>query len=485
MSPSLFEQFARAAAAAAPHHSEDLPARAAQLGEDSARLREIADDPVMPTYARAAALDALAESGKADDAFVRARYQAMAANPDEATGSLVFFLESRNDFAGAVAALDGVIKADRHRGLHLVHLITEKARLQLRLGDANAAYRTIEPVLSSYKEETLLQGAAILLARQQPQAALELAQAALERYPDRSSETSGLIARARWQLGDYPTAARELAASRNGIVEPWNRYLPEGFAETFATMPEESTRRAFAELTAAGIAPHILADVAAALGRKRGLEIALPLLEGLHDPEPQWRNHIRLVGYDLIRDKADAAAALEWVRQQMPKRSHDFALHLYQFRKYDLLLGLFPNGEQGEAASMVRFVSVAALLHLRETTGPRWEAVTAAIAAEPKDDFYGRGARYLAGQIDDAAMLRPMVDGEELATLGWIMGVKASSERRFADADGWFQVALESGQEQVPPHAWTWAIESDWLETDRSLEILERREGEPATTAAR
>jgi hypothetical protein len=55
------------------------------------------------------------------------------------------------------------------------------------------------------------------------------------------------------------------------------------------------------------------------------------------------------------------------------------------------------------------------------------------------------------------------------------MGVKAASELHFADADGWFQVALESGLQTQPPHAWAWVIESDWQKADRSLAILEKK----------
>ncbi|HSS52590.1 MAG TPA: hypothetical protein VLX28_26915, partial [Thermoanaerobaculia bacterium] len=56
-----------------------------------------------------------------------------------------------------------------------------------------------------------------------------------------------------------------------------------------------------------------------------------------------------------------------------------------------------------------------------------------------------------------------------------MMGIKAASERRFADADGWFQVALESGLQQQPPLTWAWVIESDWKKVDRSLAVLEKK----------
>jgi hypothetical protein len=473
-SAGLVEKLASAAAEAAPHRSEELPADVAEMREDTARLREIAVDPAMPSYARIVALDALAKLGKADDAFVRARYEAIAADPDEGPDYLVAFLEERGDLAGAVVAVDAALEKAAHP-LVAAHLRTEKARLLLRMGQVDRAYAAIEPALESFKEETLLQASTIELARNRPQSALELAQAALARYPERSSETSGLIARARWGLNDYSVAAKELAASRNGIVGPWNRYLPEAFAETFAKAPEEQTRQAFSELAAAGIAPHVLANVAVALGKKRDLKIALPLLEGLRDPAPQWQDYIRFAIYDLIKEKEGPDAALAWVRQAVPDRSHNFALTLYQMRRYDLLLGLFQNGEASTSPRIVRMIKAASHLHLRETGGPRWDGLVAEIAQDPGDDSFARGARYLVGQVDAAGALQAFHAEGDLASIGWLQGVKAASERRFAEADTWFQVALESGMQQQPPHAWSWVIENEWRQAERSLELLEKK----------
>lgn len=473
-SPGLFETFARAAAEAAPHLSEELPAQVAEMREDTARLREIAGDPAMPSYARVVALHTLASLGKSDDAFVRARYEAFAADPDEGPDYLVDFLEERGDLAGAEATLDAALQRSRD-ALTSAYLRSEKARLLLKMGKPDRAYEAIQPALASYKEDALLLGAQVELARNRPESALKLAEAALARYPERSSETSGLIARARWRLDDPSAVAKELAASRNGIVGPWNRYLPEAFAETFATAPEDEVRRAFSELAAAGIAPHVLANVAVALGEKRGLDIALPLLEGLRDPQPQWQDYIRFATYDLIKEKAGADAALAWVRKAVPDRSHNFALTLYQMRRYDLLLGLFANGEPSTSPPIVRMIKAAAHLHLREASGPRWDGLVAEITQAPGDDFFARAARFLIGQADDSKLYEIFPKDADPASLGWIKGVKAASEGRFVEADGWFQVALESGLQQQPPHAWSWVIENEWRQAERSLEVLQAK----------
>lgn len=484
-SPWLYEKLARAAAEAAPHQSEELPALVAEMSENVVRLREIAADPAMPAYSQIVALATLAELGETNDAFIRSRYEAIAADPDEWSGPLVSFYEKRNDFASAIAVLDKALRQPNPYGeMGRASLLTEKARLQLRMGEPDRAFATIQPVIAVGKEDTLLQAARIELARHRAQHALELAQLTMARYPENSSETSGLIAAARWQLEDYATAAKELATSRNGIVGPWNRYLPEAFAETFAKAPEDKMRKAFSEMVAAGIAPHVLAAVALKLGESGDLDRVLPLLEGLRDPAPEWQTHIQLATYDLIREKKGEEAALAWIDRQIAVRPSGMALHLYQTRQYELLLGLFPSGAESEKPDLIRMVKAASLLHLGETSGPRWEALRAEVARDPGDGFFPRGARFLLGQADASAILQPATDTGTLASIGWIMGVKAASERRFVDADGWFQVALESAAQQQPPHAWSWQIESDWLQSDRSLEVLQKT-GEIQVSPAR
>jgi tetratricopeptide (TPR) repeat protein len=475
-SPWLFETFARSAAEAAPHRSEELPALVAQLREEVGRLREIAEDPAMPRYAQIVAVDALSRLDQVDDDYVRSRYEQMAVDSAERISPLVAFLEERGDLAAAYAAVAAALDRDRDPGsLGWAYLRSEAARLKRRLGDAEAAWRMVEPALATGKEDALLEGAAVQLALGRPERALELAQTSLWRYPDRSYEASALLARARWRLGDYTIAARELAASRNGIVEPWNRFLPEAFTASFAEAPPADTERAFGELIAAGIAPNVLADVAIAFGKEGELATALRLLDRLPRFAPEWTVKIRLGVYDLVREKSGDDAANAWFRSHHT-RTHDDALTLYQLRSYEQLLALFPNGDEGQSPSIVRVVKAAALLHLGETEGPRREGLAKEVEGDwGRKDFFVRAARFLLDQTDETPLLESVPDVDHLASVGWAMGIKAASERRFVDADGWFQVALESGQQQSPPHAWAWQIESDWMQSHRSLELLEKK----------
>lgn len=472
-SVGLHQGYARSAVAAAPHLVGELAGLVAQLDEEAATLRAIVDDPAMPSYAQVVALAALAELGRADDAFVRSRYEAMAADPDEGISPLLRFLEERGDVSGAHAAVMAAIERGGFRdGLAWAYLRGEAARLKLELGDTEGAWRLLRPAIHSGKEDVLLLAARVQLARSELESAVDLSSASLGRYPDRASEASSLLASARWRQGDHAVAARELAASTNGVVAPWNRHLPEAFAETFAAAPSSETELAFEEMITAGIAPHVLASVAIAFGRRGELETALRLIDRLPPVAPEWTVKVRFDVYDLIREREGEKAAAAWFRAKH-QRSHQDALTLYQLRRYDALLELFPIGDEGGKPNVVRVVQAAALLHLHEREGARWEALVRSIESDRGSEFFSRAGRYLVGRADATELLSSIPDVGHLASIGWAMGVRAASEGRFEEADGWLQVALESGQRQQPPHAWAWQIESDWIVAKRSMARLE------------
>ncbi len=425
---------------------------------DRKRLREIADDRAMPSYARVVALDALSKVGEADDAFVRERYEEMAADPNAGFSPLLAFLEVRGDFSGALAVVEDALKRhDDSPNLQRAYLTTQRAKLLAQMGRLEEAREAIRPALASYREESLLEGASIELALGHGDRALELARAAHERYP-RSGEGAAQAARALWVLGDYEGAAREVAGTE-ALLRPWNRYLPEAF------------EAAFAALQAAALPSYTLAAVAVQWGRGGAVEPAVRLLEGLHDPAPEWDLKVRTDTYELLKTARGSEEARSWLRSAVPAPSGQAAMSLYQEREYELLLDLFPTDR--EASWQVRAIQLASLLHLGETGSDRWKALVETIRGDsPTGGFFVEATRVLAGLDPARALFDLLRNMTEVPTLGWVMGVRAASEGRFEEADSWFQVALESGQGREPPHAWSFVIESAWLTTGDSLATL-------------
>ncbi len=110
----------------------------------------------MPAYAHVVALAALADLGKADDAFVRAGYEAIAADPDEGTAPLLNFLEKRGDLRGRPCGGAGGRSSGTASAKVSAWRICRPRRRGCNwpLGDPEGAFATLQPALEVYKEET-------------------------------------------------------------------------------------------------------------------------------------------------------------------------------------------------------------------------------------------------------------------------------------------------------------------------------------------
>ncbi|MEO8505715.1 MAG: hypothetical protein ABI609_17595 [Acidobacteriota bacterium] len=475
----LFDQFARAAVSAAPYDSGDLLPTVAVLTEDSARLRTIAEDSSLRDNTRWWALAWLKTLGGVDDAFLRERYRAMAAAAPSgpAVDALIDNLKQAGDLDGALEALAEILrleKPDHFLDLSWAHLVTRKAGLLAAQGHLDAALEALKPGLRAGTEEALETGASLELRRGHLDEGLKLAMECADRYPD-AEDASALIVRALWMKHDVAGATKEVAGNKRGLVRDWTVLLPNTFAEVFETSPEAAAREAFEALERAGVAPHILADLALALGKKGDLEAALRLLARLHDPQPEWDSQIRIETYDLLREKKGEAKALEWMRQVVPVPDNALSLTLYQSRHYELLWGLYPPGAEGPKPEVLRLLKAASLLHLKERSSARRAQLLDELESVPEPkEFYVQAALFLLGKRSEEVVLGPYPEGDaDAATVGWLMGLKAADDGHFQIAEPWFQVALESHLQMQPPHAWSFVILADWYSKTRSLEILE------------
>jgi len=473
-SPYLYEKYLRAAAAAAPHADLSYPTVVALFDEDKARLRAILADPGMSQYARGLALEALEELGE-DESYLRARYAEITSADRSQASPLFHYLLRIGDRAGALAAVrDALAHYPDGEDIGWAHLKTEEAALLRELGRLDEAMAVITPAVDIFSADVVEEAAAIELERGHLQAGIKLARAALARYPD-SSRASALIARGQWLGGEFAAAARELAASRNRVTDMWNAHLPAAFAAAFAKTPERDAADAWKQLVEAKLPPDALAQIAGEWGRKGHVDAALHLLEGLRTPRPESKLHTVLVAYDLLREAKGDDAALAWVTKTVAVPTHQEAIILLEFRRCALLLGRYPP-PQADEHRQVRVMLAAALLQLGETQGSRWESLVQAVErdAHPRD-WYRNVALVLLGKAE-LSSLRPLMEGmDAVEDVGWVQGMRAAHEGRAEEADAWFQVSLEGNHANNPPPAWAYSIETDWLQSHRSLASLARR----------
>ena len=191
----LFDKFARAEVSAAPYDSGELSTTVAVLTEDSPRLRAIAEDASQRDGTRWWALEWLKTLGGVDDAFVRARYRAMAAaDPSgNAVDALIDNLKQAGDLDGALEALDETLRAekrDHFLDLSWAHLVTRKAELLAAQGHLDAAFEALQPGLRAGTGDALETGASLELRRGHLDEGLRLARECEGRYPDAEDRLS-------------------------------------------------------------------------------------------------------------------------------------------------------------------------------------------------------------------------------------------------------------------------------------------------------
>lgn len=473
-SAALYEKYLRAAAAAAPHDDLAYPTSVAMFDEDAARLRSIVADPAMSQYTKTNALDALEELGE-DAGYLRAHYAEISTKAAAWRTPLFIYLERKGDFAGALAEITAAIDRYPYAGdLGWAYLVTKKARVLRKMGRLDEAMATVQPALSTGKEDPIEEAATIEIERGHWASGIELARGALARYPN-TTEVSALIARGQWLAGDYEAAARELGASKNGVTDDWNAALPAAFAAAFAKAPEADAARALELLAKANVSSDALTQIAGEWGRKGHVDAALRMLSGLRTTHLNSKLHTVLVAYDLVRETRGEEAALDWVTRTVAAPTHQEAIILLQFRRCALLLGRYPP-PQADEHRQVRVMLAAALLQLGETTGPRWDGLVDAVERDASArDWYRNVALVMLGKAD-VTSLRPLMKGmDAVEDVGWVQGMRAAQEGHADEADAWFQVSMEANHATNPPPAWAYSIETDWLQSQRSLALLERR----------
>ena len=168
-----------------------------------------------------------------------------------------------------------------------------------------------------------------------------------------------------------------------------------------------------------------------------------------------------------------AAAAREWLRANSGPADLDvLAKQALQDQDYDLIWDLpdHPDATKNEILYMVR---AACLLYPKQGSDERRAQLLKFFEGRPKKDFVVYGLFFL-GKADRPTLFEQIRDSSYVASIGWILGLTSAHEGRFEEANAWFQVCMETGQ-NIPPRYWATATLNRWRAADRTLAELERK----------
>jgi tetratricopeptide (TPR) repeat protein len=470
----LAEAYSRSLVAQAPVTSGDMILRVAYWTRDAAWLRRIAVDQRHGTSNRTYALVDLGLMKDPDVAFRKAQYiQLMREQPEDGSplDKCVTLLRDARDYGGADEVIVHWLESrpTRDHDLPWAHAVTLRADLLAEQKKWDAALKLIEPAAVTFKEECLLAMARYQEGLNRWDEAFATAKAAQERYNDAFSEN--IMARLYWRQHRPEDAAGLLAGSRNMTRGLWEGAIATSFADVFAESDPHDAQNAFTALIGRKVDPKSLAELAKAVGRRGNHDLALGLLKSLPSTGAD-QAAIQIWTYDEIEKAQGRDAAASWLRQSTTI-PHQLALIAFQFQRYGILWDLLTDPERPGKDDEIQVLRAASLIHVPESDGKRRDALVDYFGGRPRNEFSTMGLFLVrkAGEADVFALAKNL---GEIANVGWLMGLRDAEDGQYEQASDWFEVAVETGQVNTPPNAWSYEILRRWWEKARYLADLAR-----------
>jgi hypothetical protein len=472
--PRLRDRFLAAAVVSAPRASSDLLDWYAKLGHSTQALKEIGErqDLTPETRSKVLRLLLLADAGERDYAEPRFR-DLVTRYPDRSSlaDDYAWFEENRRGAeAGSRVLKEWLQTNSGKQDLGWVHVATSLSKSLQGQGKLQEAWEVIAPVVDSGKGETLAQAAEVLEALGKHAQAREMAQDNLGRYPT-SAYAVANYASLLWRQHDDAGAAELLQHNDKYLTRgDWSGAVAVDFAKAFAKSSPEDAERAFDKIAAHALEPEKVSSLVGALAGKGRHDIALALSQKTPPPARQtiydW-----LRTYREMKQVRGAADATEWLKQRIsPAAAEGASTAFYYEREYDLLWDLITSLPNRTKNNMLQLFRAAALLRMRASeSDPRWRQLLSDFGEPgPPDRFIDFG-RYLVGLDSEQKLVDSVKGAQGICDVGYLIGVKKVSQRKYDEAMDWFQVALESGDAATPLYNSTYAYISGWARAEKSF----------------
>jgi len=472
--PAIREQTMRLAVRRNPRWlGTDLPWALHELGDENG-LRALAADRTSSSAVRSAALQYVLFGAKGADerklldrVLELVREYPLDMTPLEAA---VGSLEKRGEIESALRLIDSWLKTHVEHDLEWARMTSSKSRLLRKQGKPKEAWKFASEAVQSWKEDCMEEAALTLIDLGRLDEALEMARNALGRYGDDGATI--LVARILWMQGKDEEAGRLVADPKRRLTsDSWANALPDAFLLAFRKADDVRAQAAFQKFFVPSVPQlnynwfldHLTWNGRAALTEK--------ICADLRGRGPA--GFTTVVAYHAKQKAQGAAAARDWLRANATPADLDvLAKQALQDADYDLVWDLpdHPDATKNEILYMIR---AACLLYPKQASEERRATLETFFEGRPKKDFVVYGL-YFLGKADRPMLFGQIKDMTYVASVSWILGVSSAHEKRYQDANGWFQVCMETGQ-NIPPRYWTNSTLSRWRAEGGTLADLERK----------
>jgi hypothetical protein len=367
------------------------------------------------------------------------------------------WLIDQKDFPRALSVLDewlGQKKTDQVLDPIVAHTMHARA-LQLS-GHVKEAWREVEPLLASMHGAPMMRAAYIKSAAGEPQEALALAQARLDRYPDPSSV--GLLAEMLWKAGQTKETAALLEGWSNRLtILDWGIGIGHAFGEAYRDKAADEGAQAYGDLLATKVDAQGVREL---------------IHQAKVPPELAFRCASQVKGggfvhyldaaraYQLLKRWKGEADAHAWLEKEIPNNRDPMSQHGYSAGAYELIWNFVddPKPDNSEG-SFIWLMRTAAYLKSTEP-GADWKARLAQYYAQHRDDVRDRMGLHLLGQADQPTVWEAAKTDQNRPECTWIFGLKAQLDGDIAQAIEWYRVTMEGGRANSGEVQWS----SDALE---------------------
>jgi len=446
--------------------------------KDANLLWTIAERSDLGTGSRATALLHLldADSVRAETALAQLRNLAGHASVDASMGltlNVVWALEKLGRRAEAEKALNDWLESHGpDAGLVYDAMVSYKAERLRDAGHPAEALEVIRPVVSSWKEDCLHEAALDLLALGRCDEALEVARADASRYAEGGS-THALVAKILWRMGRAKDAATGLKAALQQTPESvWTYDVGPAFNAEFADWNLAEAHQAVEELKAAGVENVKLRMLGEGIGEAGDHRLAFEVLSSIVGTDQAGRGAL-LCAFKELAEASGRDAAFAWLRERMPVLTDTVVIQGFQVGADELAWG-YPGEPRtmtmSFASKMLRAAAWARAAH----PDPRLrERILEQCGREPNASWDSAYPRYMVRDLDDAGVLHFVTTMDTICNVAWLIGMRRSSEGDFAEANDWFQVAMEPELPTLPPYIYSYQLMAKWIDTGKFLERVQ------------
>jgi hypothetical protein len=250
--------------------------------------------------------------------------------------------------------------------------------------------------------------------------------------------------------------------------------IGEAFTRTFEGKSTERTEKAVAALQRTGIDGEFLVFMLSRLVDGSDHRKAFEILTQLPSSGAASAQ-ARITAYKELVKVDGPEKALKWMQGLTPGYNPQLAIILVQWGPHELFLDLFPAHMKVDKVDPFLNLYAANLVYLRKGNDPRRDEVLRVVNERQKDkhdEWMTKFTRYLLHDIDEDGLPKDFGYPGYISTIGWTRGLRAAEGRKYREANAWFQVALESGQDDYPPTGFAVASLHRWQEANKSLDLL-------------